>query len=52
MILKEGDKSGCYLALIAAADQTGRSAAEVWLEDGRVVAINDQGKGLPLDGEA
>jgi hypothetical protein len=50
IILEEGDEPDRYLALIAAANQTGWQAAEVWLEDGRVVAINDLGEGIPPDG--
>ncbi len=50
IILEEGDEPGRYLALIAAANQAAWQAAEVWLEDGRVVAINDLGEGMPPDG--
>ncbi|MFO7683472.1 MAG: hypothetical protein R6X34_25850 [Chloroflexota bacterium] len=52
IILEEGDEPDRYLALIAAANQTGWQAAEVWLEDGRVVAINDLGEGIPPDDAA
>jgi hypothetical protein len=36
-------------ALIAAANQSGWQAAELWLEHGVVVAINDLGEGVPPD---
>lgn len=52
IIQEEGDEPDRYLALIAAANQTGWQAAEVWLEDGTVVAINDLGEGIPPDGAA
>ncbi len=48
---EEDDEPGRYLALIAAANQDTWQAAEVWLEDGRVVAINDLGEGMPPDDE-
>lgn len=50
IIQEEGDEPDRYLALIAAANQSGWQAAEVWLEDGDVATINDLGEGLPLDG--
>ena len=49
IIREEDDEPDRYLALIAAANQSGWQAAEVWLEDGAVVAINDLGEGLPPD---
>lgn len=50
IIQEEDDEPGRYLALIAAANQDTWQAAEVWLEDGRVMAINELGEGLPPDG--
>jgi hypothetical protein len=50
MMQEEGDEPDRYLALIAAANQTGWQAAEVWLEDGVVATINDLGEGIPPDG--
>ncbi|MBK8989522.1 MAG: hypothetical protein IPM39_26275 [Chloroflexi bacterium] len=50
IIQEEGDEPDRYLALIAAANQTSWQAAEVWLEDGAVVTINDLGEGIPPDG--
>ncbi len=45
VILREDDgEPERYLALIAAANQSGWQAAKVWLEDGDVVAINDLGR--------
>ncbi len=49
VIQEEDDEPGRYLALIAAANQEGWQVAEVWLEDGDEMAINDLGEGLPLD---
>ncbi|MGB4951382.1 MAG: hypothetical protein WBO55_12180 [Rhizobiaceae bacterium] len=50
IIQEEGDEPDRYLALIAAANQSSWQAAEVWLEDGDVVAINDLGEGIPPEG--
>ncbi|MEZ4644836.1 MAG: hypothetical protein R3E31_19245 [Chloroflexota bacterium] len=51
IIREEDDEPGRYLALIAAANQNAIwQAAEVWLEDGEVVAVNDLGEGLPPEG--
>lgn len=50
IIQEEDDEPDRYLALIAAANQTSWQAAEVWLEDGAVVTINDLGEGIPPDG--
>ncbi len=52
ILQEDDDEPDRYLALIAAANQTGWQAAEVWLEDGTVVAINDLGEGIPPDGVA
>ncbi len=49
IIREEDDEPDRYLALIAAANQSGWQAAEVWLEDGSVATINDLGEGLPPD---
>lgn len=49
VIQEEDDETDRYLALIAAANQSGWQAAEVWLEDGSVATINDLGEGLPPD---
>jgi hypothetical protein len=49
LILEEGDEPDRYLALIAAANETGWQAAEVWLDNGRVVAINYLGEVIPPD---
>ncbi len=50
IIQEEDDEPDRYLALIAAANQSSWQAAEVWLEDGDVVAINDLGEGIPPEG--
>ncbi len=50
IIREDDDEPERYLALIAAANQSGWQAAEVWLEDGSVATINDLGEGLPPDG--
>ena len=50
IIQEEGDDPGRHLALIAAANQAGWQVAEVWLEEGSVVTINDLGEGIPPDG--
>ncbi len=51
ILQEEDDEAGRYLALVAAANQDAIwQAAEVWLEDGAVVAINDLGEGLPPEG--
>jgi hypothetical protein len=46
---EEDDDPDRFLALIAAANQPGWQAAELWLENGVVVAINDLGEGIPPD---
>lgn len=38
-----------YLAAVAVRDVGEWRAAEVWVEAGRVVLINDLGEGLPLE---
>ena len=50
IIQEKGDEPGRYLALITAAAKGAWQAAESWLEDGRVMAINELGEGLPPDG--
>ncbi len=52
IIQEENDETDRYLALIAAANQSSWQAAEVWLEDGAEVAINDLWEGIPPDGVA
>jgi hypothetical protein len=46
---EDDDDLDRFLALIAAANQPTWQAAELWLEHGVVVAINDLGEGIPPD---
>jgi hypothetical protein len=46
---EEDDDPDRYIAVLAVRGRTGWRAAEAWLEDGRVVSINDLGEGVPSD---
>ena len=50
IIREDDDEQERYLALIAAANQSGWQAAEVWPEEGAVATLNDLGEGLPPAG--